>query len=138
VGCQRQPVWSHGTFPLYVRTLTLFKDNQWVAVKVITSDRTGNSRELASHRALAKHSRGLVEDVPLIHLLDDFLHTGVNGQHQCLVFELLGPSVNLVLAGFRETDDLFVTKEIFTISTRLLQAVAFLHSVGYAHGGAYT
>ncbi|GAB7342877.1 hypothetical protein MBLNU457_g0998t1 [Dothideomycetes sp. NU457] len=110
------------------------QDNQWVAVKIIAADRAGRSRELATHRALAGYSRETIEGVPIIQLLDEFLHNGPNGQHQCIVLELLGPSVDLVLADLREDGGLLATQEILTISRRLLQAVGFLHSVGYAHG----
>jgi hypothetical protein len=69
----------------------------------------------------------------VIHLLDSFYHVGPNGQHLCLVFNVLGPSVayfanrgpNFRLDGSLARD----------VSAQLLLAVDYLHSSGIAHGG---
>src|SRR5271155_733647 len=73
--------------------LTACRLEQWVSVKIIIADRTNQSRELHNLRALAEHSKGGSEHI--VQLLDDFLHEGPNGCHQCLVFELLGPTVSI-------------------------------------------
>ena len=56
------------------------------------------SRELQNLRHLEKHSQGSLSSNYIVQLLDSFMHEGPNGDHQCLVFELLGPSVDKVLA----------------------------------------
>ena len=60
---------------------------QWVSVKIITTDKTNQSRELHTLRALAEHSKGSLCSENIVQLLDDFLHEGPSGCHQCLVFE---------------------------------------------------
>ena len=38
----------------------------------------------------------------IVRLLDSFVHHGPNVQHQCLVFELLGPTIDQVLERYFE------------------------------------
>lgn len=58
------------------------------------------SRELRNLRFLEKHSQGSLSSSYIVHLLDSFTHEGPNGVHHCLVFELLDPSVDKVLADY--------------------------------------
>lgn len=71
----------------------------------------------------------------LARLLDDFIHKGPNGSHQCLVFELLGPSVDTVVADYSTSGDRLAASTILRIARQLLQALASMHAEGYAHGG---
>ncbi|KAJ5422613.1 hypothetical protein N7491_011058 [Penicillium cf. griseofulvum] len=59
---------------------------------------------------------------------------GPNGVHQCLVFELLGPSVDKVLSDYHESQDKLEPEIVLRISTQLLKAVKFIHSAGICHG----
>ena len=106
-----------------------------MSVKIVTADRTNRSRELQNLRALAEHSKGGLGSEYIVQLLDDFLHEGPNGCHQCLVFELLGPTVNIIVNDYYEEGERLDTETLLKISTQLLQAVAFMHEAGYAHGG---
>ncbi len=109
--------------------------DRWVSIKIITADRTDKSRELHNLRALAERMRGSLCSEYIIQLLDDFLHEGPNGCHQCLVFELLGPTVDIIVNDCREEGERFDTETVTKISRQLLHAVAFMHAAGYAHGG---
>ena len=104
-------------------------------MKILTADRTNQSRELHSLRALAEHSKGNPGSKHIVQLLDDFFHEGPNGCHQCLVFELLGPTVNIEVDDYYEDGERLDTETLLKISTQLLQAVTFMHEAGYAHGG---
>ena len=115
--------------------LIAYRLEQWVSVKIITADRTNQSRELHSLRALAEHSNGNPGSKHIVQLLDDFFHEGPNGCHQCLVFELLGPTVNIEVDDYYEDGERLDTETLLKISTQLLQAVTFMHEAGYAHGG---
>ena len=106
-----------------------------MSVKIITADRTNQSQELHNLRALAEHSKGCLGSKHIVQLLDDFLHEGPNGCHQCLVFELLGPTLNIIVDDYHMGEERLDTETILRISTQLLQAVAFMHKAGYAHGG---
>jgi serine/threonine-protein kinase SRPK3 len=84
---------------------------------------------------LERHSRGELSSNYVVQLLDAFTHEGPNGVHQCLVFELLGPSVDKVLADYHEGHDKLCSETILRTSTQLLKAVKFIHSAGVCHGG---
>jgi serine/threonine-protein kinase SRPK3 len=51
------------------------------------------------------------------------------------VFELLGPTVNIIVDDYHMEGECLDAETILKISTQLLQAVAFMHEAGYAHGG---
>jgi serine/threonine-protein kinase SRPK3 len=71
----------------------------------------------------------------IVQLLDSFIHQGHNGCHQCLVFELLGPSVDAVVADYHMGGDSLEASTILRITRQLLKAIASMHAAGYAHGG---
>ena len=83
-----------------------------------------------------------VEGTPHItRVLDEFEHRGPNGVHKCLVFEPMGPSVNSMVEELPQFNPrkrwmkvrypLWMAKSILKQS---LQALAFLHENGIAHG----
>jgi serine/threonine-protein kinase SRPK3 len=99
------------------------------------ADSSKESRELRNFLSLAEHCHGHPHSKYIVHLLDHFCHQGPNGTHQCLVFELLGPTVDTVARDIHEGGDVFEPETILRMSEQLLQAITFLHDVGYAHGG---
>lgn len=92
------------------------------------------SRELQIIQHLEKHSQASPSSY-IVQLLDSFTHEGPNGVHQCLVFELLGPTVDKVLTEYHEGHDQLCPETILRMSTQLLKAVQFIHSAGMGHGG---
>ena len=98
----------------------------------MTADHTNNSRELGNLRYLAGHSQ-------IVQLLDDFIHQGPNGTHQCLVFELLGPTIDFIIADIYgltgSVEDGLEPETILRLSEQLLQALELIHEADYAHGG---
>ncbi|KAK9369387.1 kinase-like domain-containing protein [Lipomyces kononenkoae] len=118
-------------------TVWLAKDRkrkQWVSMKIMTADSTSQSQELRNLQLLARHAEGSLCSKYVAQLLDEFLHQGPNGTHQCLVFELLGPSVDAVVGDYHESGDFFEPETILRLSEQLLQAISFIHEAGYAHG----
>lgn len=69
----------------------------------------------------------------IIQLLDRFEHEGPNGTHQCLVLEPLGPSV-LSEAELYPSNRL-PGKIAWEASRQTIQALAYIHANGIAHGG---
>src|SRR4051812_25380514 len=103
----------------------------WVSIKIKSADSTENNPELETLRALQ-------ETAAIHHIvrqLDDFVHYGPNGCHQCLVFELLGPSVDIIANDYRNSGEQLDAETILKITTQMLEAISFIHRVGYAHGG---
>lgn len=94
-----------------------------------------DSRDLEKLKVLGSHSRGGLSSNYIVQLLDSFSHEGPNGVHQCLVFELLGPSVDRILADYRERHDKLCPETVLQMSTQLLKALKFIHSAGMSHGG---
>ncbi|KAL9128243.1 MAG: hypothetical protein Q9175_007563 [Cornicularia normoerica] len=122
-------------------TVWLAKDKQriqWVSVKIMTADSTARSHELSTIRSLGAHSQGRLCSKFTVELLDDFIHQGPNGSHQCLVFELLGPTLDKVISDYYEFKDPLEPETILRLSEQLLQAVVFLHEAGYVHGDIST
>ncbi|KAJ5626710.1 hypothetical protein N7528_004137 [Penicillium herquei] len=118
-------------------TVWLAKDrdrNQWVSLKIMTAN-SSVSRELQMLKYLEEHSQGELSSNYVVQLLDTFTHEGPNGVHRCLVFELLGPSVDQVLSDYHEGRDKIDSETVLQMSTQLLKAVRFIHSVGMCHGG---
>jgi serine/threonine-protein kinase SRPK3 len=83
---------------------------------------------------MAAHSQGNLYSKYIVQLLDEFSHQGPNGTHQCLVFELLGPTVDAIVEEIYG-EELFEPENILRLTKQLLQAVSFIHEIGYAHGG---
>ena len=111
--------------------------NEWVSLKIMIAS-SQESREAQSLQHLEKHTPGNLSMNYIVQLLDDFSHHGPNGIHQCLVFELLGPAVDIVLADYHEGRDKLDPEIIFRMSTQLLRAIKFIHSAGMCHGGEYS
>lgn len=110
---------------------------QWVSLKIVTADATTSqrSRELQSLQFLQEYGEGRPASKYIVSLLDDFIHQGPNGTHQCLVFELLGPSVGKVIDDYRSFGDTLEMDIILRMSEQLLEAISFIHKAGMGHGG---
>lgn len=104
------------------------------------SEISGSTTELRVLRHITKVAP--VEGTPHItRVLGEFEHHGPNGVHKCLVFEPMGPSVNTMVEelpqfkprrrGMKVRYPLWMAKSILKQS---LQALAFLHENGIAHG----
>jgi serine/threonine protein kinase len=63
----------------------------------------------------------------IVTLLDNFRHVGPNGEHECLVFEPMGPDV---AARFGRS---IPYRQGRLICKQLLLALQCLHDLGYAH-----
>ncbi len=110
---------------------------RWVSIKIMTADATAHSHELGILRSLASFRHGST-DTYIVQLLDDFQHQGPNGTHQCPVFELLGPTLDMVISQYSDYNDPEERLEpdtVLKISEQLLNAIAFVHKAGYGHGG---
>lgn len=106
-----------------------------MALKIKTADSSLESREHDCMQSLQKHCEGTLSFKYIVRLLDCFLHHGPNGVHQCLVFELLGPTVNKVLMNYTESEERLETEVVLRMSRQLLEGIDFIHSAGIGHGG---
>lgn len=72
---------------------------------------------------------------PYAQLLDCFSVEGPNGRHNCLVTELLGPSLGSMYSLYGQLEQVLRPETILRASTQLLQGIDFIHQAGLVHGG---
>lgn len=101
----------------------------------MTDESAEKSQELCNLHALSNSSQDGLAAHYIVQLLDEFSHQGPNGTHQCLVFELLGPSVAFVLEDYSISEEELEPEVILRMSKQLLHATSFIHGAGLAHGG---
>ena len=111
---------------------------QWVSIKIKSANSSKDSRELLHLQSLATNPQVDRYSIHMVQLLDHFFHKGPNGTHACLVFGLLGPTVDAVVADIHEGGDVLEPETILRMTRQLLQAVTFIHKAGYTHGGRFT
>lgn len=86
-------------------------------------------------RSIEKRTTKNPASQSLCKLLDTFVEHGPNGTHRCLVLELLGPSLKVILNFYKEKKKHLRFETILKLSKQLLRAVAMIHKAGYGHGG---
>ncbi|CAK7275598.1 hypothetical protein SEPCBS57363_006788 [Sporothrix epigloea] len=102
------------------------------ALKILCADDANNpDRELAIFEHLEKVAEAGHPNVVDLH--DSFKVIGPNGEHQCLVFSVLGPKLEVMY-------DLAITISISSavrhdMCRQIASAAAFLHDHGVCHGG---
>ncbi|KAL8718559.1 MAG: hypothetical protein Q9225_004318, partial [Loekoesia sp. 1 TL-2023] len=72
----------------------------------------------------------------VLDVFDQFWIHGPNGHHQCLVTEVLGPTVSLMKEATRH--DLLPVKTARKISAQLTLGLAYIHACGVVHGDLHT
>lgn len=82
----------------------------------MTADSTKHSHELNTLRSLAAYSQGDLYFKHIVQLFDEFLLQGPNGSHQCLVFELLGPTLDTVVSDYHTVGDTLESENVFRLS----------------------
>lgn len=120
----------------------MISNDEWVALKILIAltEQEKASKEMRVLRDLLNDST--TGDAYVVQLLDQFCHKGPNGSHHCLVFELLGPSLDSVIESYRPfpwdvatVDNRLDSDVILRVSKQLLSALSSLHGKGIAHGG---
>lgn len=71
----------------------------------------------------------------LVEILDDFHVEGPNGNHQCIVTEVLGPSISTDIEDIYDDGDLYPIDIAKKLVTQVTRGVAYLHRCGVVHGG---
>ncbi|KAL6228627.1 hypothetical protein BDW75DRAFT_226578 [Aspergillus navahoensis] len=116
------------------------KSRGYVALKILVSEITESTNELQILHHITETTPADAAQY-VTRLLGEFTHHGPNGVHKCLVFEPMGPSVNTMVEKLPQFNPrriemnirypLWMAKSILKQS---LQALAFLHKNGIAHG----
>ncbi|KAI0432299.1 kinase-like protein [Xylaria sp. FL1042] len=117
--------------------------SQWVSIKVKTAASSTEDLEQDSEVSIMRQLESCYAKsaqsgpMPFVRLLDCFHHVGPNGTHNCLVMELLGPSLSNVLDCYEYRRQTFRPDTVLRTSCQLLDALAFFHQAGFAHGDIY-
>ncbi|KAL4954035.1 hypothetical protein BDW69DRAFT_183935 [Aspergillus filifer] len=108
--------------------------NQWASLKIMTANRSQHLRELDILHLLASQAEVNLASNHIDQLIDEFTHEGPNETHLCLVFELLGPSFDKIVANYHEVGDRLEPEVILRISRQVLEGIKFPHDAGLGHG----
>ena len=112
----------------------------YVSLKVLAADTakwSGNPHNPGHELEILLRLRDSTEEVGkecVVRILDHFIHTGPNGEHQCIVTELSGPNLS------SDIEDIY-PREIFpaaisrAIIRQITYGIRFLHKNGVVHGG---
>ncbi|KAI1425415.1 kinase-like domain-containing protein [Xylaria sp. FL1777] len=109
------------------------KHQKYVAVKISVSE-AESTREAGILRLISSLTGNThTGRKHIVQLLDSFSITGPNGKHQCLVLELLGPSIpELIDSHLR--DDRLPGQAARSIARQVLMGVDFLAQLDIGHG----
>ncbi|KAF8960305.1 kinase-like domain-containing protein, partial [Flammula alnicola] len=121
---------SYGTFWL-VKDLV---SGRPASLKVLVAEASNSSSEIVVLRHL-KHTKMDGPDRQFVVLLDGFKIEGPNGMHQCIVTELLGPTLASDLSNIYYEKMAFPVDIANKMVTQIAQGVAYLYSCGVIHGG---
>ncbi|KAG6368291.1 hypothetical protein INS49_002496 [Diaporthe citri] len=116
------------------------RQSQWVSLKIkqsrISEGPLEQDQEVRALLALEKHHASSDQKQPrcFTRLLETFQISGPNGTHNCLVTELVGPSVARVLRACGLFGETLRPDTVLRASKRVLQAVDFAHRAGVVHG----
>ncbi|CAG8121190.1 unnamed protein product [Penicillium salamii] len=114
-------------------------NNRYVALKILVSEISESTTELQILRHIKEQAPEGTRYTT--QLLNEFEHRGPNGLHKCLVLEPMGPSVNTMVEELpqfkprkRGMKIRYLLQMAKSILKQSLQALAFLHENGIAHG----
>lgn len=107
-------------------------------MKVLSDIAYGDEKDIFELEIL-KHFRDGAQDHAgyryVCHLVNDFTIVGPNGQHVCLVFELMGETLRSFGARFPESRIPYVAMKRFAI--QLILAIDFAHGHNVIHTGRF-
>ena len=98
----------------------------------MVSDLTGKNNEIKIHRHLASQSvRTHPGSEHVIALLDYFTVHGVNGEHDVLVFPVVGPHLGVMLEKYQDE----INQSVKSLLRQIALGASFLHDCGIVHAG---
>ncbi|KAL7919270.1 kinase domain-containing protein [Trichoderma austrokoningii] len=108
-------------------------ENRYVSVKVLSAETPLNCKELQILEAITTTAVAHKGREFVVQLLDHFIVDGPNGKHWCLVTKVAGDRLARKPGlPYNELDWPRVA------SLQVAEALAFLHTLGIAHGDCYT
>ena len=117
-------------------TVWLAKDlfaGRYVSIKIIAAKATEGSLEVQMLKQVHQSSPLHPGRRFVFSLLDDFLLSGPNGSHRCLVSDVYGPTVPKMK--FRFDFDVLPLQTARRVTAQLALGLSHIHSCGVVHGG---
>jgi serine/threonine protein kinase len=110
------------------------KTQSYASLKIIAACRPAPVTELA----VLQHLEATFDDeeegsTHVMQMLDHFVHDGPNGRHQCIVGEVLGPSLASYIGPFWD-DDILPGNMVRRLVGQIALGVKYLHKRCVAHG----
>jgi hypothetical protein len=105
------------------------QQEQYVAVKICIADALPHETKVIRDLSATSSDHPGKNSVP--HLLDEFTVDGPNGTHTCFTTPLTQSSLRVI-----GEEDLFTVEVARALSAGLVQALSYIHSQGYVHGGS--
>ncbi|RYP42012.1 hypothetical protein DL767_000643 [Monosporascus sp. MG133] len=105
-------------------TVWLAWDSQKGSAKA-SKDGLARDPELSILKTLEKYYSDTKQTGPrgFVHLLDSFQHKGPNGTHNCIVTELLGPTLSSVLDAYQKAKETLRPDTVLRASRQLLEGL---------------
>jgi serine/threonine-protein kinase SRPK3 len=92
---------------------------------------TGKNSEIKIHHHLASQSGIHPGSGRILALLDHFKVQGVNGEHDVLVLQVIGPQ----LAAMFDEEPIIIQQAIKSLVHQVALGISFLHECGVVHAG---
>ena len=105
--------------------------SRYVALKFAVAELTGKNNEIKIYRHLASQTGTHPGSERVLALLDDFRVQGVNGEHNVLVLQVVGPRLG---AMFNE-EPTVIQQSIKSLVHQVALGTSFLHHYGIVHAG---
>lgn len=113
------------------------QEQRYVSVKIATSEISGaqKSNERKIYHALRIGNPQHPGKRFVRSLLNDFIHEGPNGRHQCFVFPVALDSVAIAKRASTNGSYMFPPQAARSIVMQSLLALSYIHSCGIVHAG---
>ena len=111
-------------------------ERRYVSLKIIMAQESQLSLEAEIQNRLRCGDQYHPGRPFVLSLLDEFYIDGPNGRHQCLVTEVVGPSM-LAVKSLAAEHDLLPVEIARKITAQLALGLAYVHSCGVIHGGQF-
>lgn len=109
-----------------------------MALKILRADSYDEKEPLYEREILAhlrEADKSHLGHKYICHLVDDFLQRGPNGSHVCLVFELIGETLQTFRVWFQ--DHMLPNLIMRKFTRQLLMALDYAHDSGVIHTGLF-
>lgn len=125
---------AYATVWLVENTIT----GQFASLKIIVAEASTSELDIVRHIKKNQAMGASPGSEYVMEIFDEFLLEGPNGVHQCIVSELLGPSIQQPDLEVIFPEDYFPIAMAKKICAQIAQGLAYLHRCKIVHGGTVT